>query len=803
MPKSDKIFLYVFGVNFMSDKIFHIGVMIGNVHTQHPTELIRGICEAAKSENVNITFFVGAQGNALDFWNGDANDLSAYNYQFNSLYDYSLIAGLDALIISYGTLCIYLDKDDREAFAAKYRSVPLVILEEYDEKFVDSFIISDNYTSMMTIVEHLLSDHGYKKILYLSGPKNNTDSNERERAYRDAMKNHNLTVNDSMIEYGDYSSDVDDLVETLLNNNPDAEAIVSANDEMAVSIYRVLNKRGIKPGKDIAVTGYDDVEFAQRMDPPLTTANQDGLDMGYRALKCAVSLCNNPAPVKMKLPAKFLQRQSCGCKARHAKEEWGLTDLLDTIESSTDIEKIEKAVSLAASGSYYSIASEEARENGRDYFRNLIEMLFAMCEKGESMADKELLETALFKIQTLCTKDGNGALDFTGFLRSFHQVMQVFMKRINNTEMLLQLGLVLEMTDTYITSFTMRNQENRIMMLLNKSWAAPATIQYMIEKVDDENAFNRLAIENAVNQGARTAYIYLLEKPLKCDRKEKFVCPDKLELVAEYAGGNVKVFDKEERPVITKEEGFVSRYPSSPKHTFVAFMLFAKTYQYGLMLCEIDASSIGILYSTALQISTAKAYMQISKLENETKQQLYLTLKELKDKNQVLSFVSETDPLTGLYNRRGFMENAVKEVNSHLGQTAVIFFSDLDHLKEINDVYGHADGDFALENAAKLLKDTMFGFKKDSVVCGRIGGDEFISFMILENESEADKVINTLKDNFAKFNAFCEKPYYIEFSTGSVCFTCSEDYSVSDLTSKADACLYEAKKYRRASIKKN
>ena len=101
------------------EKIYHIGVMIGNVHTQHPMELIRGICEAAKTENVNISFFVGAQGNALDFWKGDANELSAYNYQYNSLYDYSLIAGLDAIIISYGTLCIYLDRDDREAFASK------------------------------------------------------------------------------------------------------------------------------------------------------------------------------------------------------------------------------------------------------------------------------------------------------------------------------------------------------------------------------------------------------------------------------------------------------------------------------------------------------------------------------------------------------------------------------------------------------------------------------------------------------------------------------------------------------------
>ena len=121
--------------------------------------------------------------------------------QYNSLYDYSLIAGLDAIIISYGTLCIYLDKDDREAFASKYRSVPLVILEEYDEDSPDSFIISDNYGSMYNIVDHLISFHGYKKILYLSGPKNNTDSNDigHKAAVFFSDLDHLKQINDELI----------------------------------------------------------------------------------------------------------------------------------------------------------------------------------------------------------------------------------------------------------------------------------------------------------------------------------------------------------------------------------------------------------------------------------------------------------------------------------------------------------------------------------------------------------------------------------------------------------------------------
>ncbi|MCR5283661.1 MAG: GGDEF domain-containing protein [Lachnospiraceae bacterium] len=785
------------------EKIFQIGVLIGNVHTQHPMELIRGICEAAKGENVNITFFVGVQGNALDFWSRDVdeNDLSSYNYQYNSLYDYSLIAGLDAIIISYGTLCIYLDRDNREEFVSKFRSVPLVILEEYDEEATDSFLISDNYGSMYMIVEHLVSVHQYKKILYLSGPKNNTDSNEREHAYRDVMQKYGLQIEAGMVEYGDYSAEVDELVERLLDHNPDAEAIVCANDEMASSVYCVCKKRGIRPGSDLAVTGYDDVDFAKRMDPPLTTANQDGLDMGFRALKCAVSLCRDPRPVKMKLPARFLQRQSCGCRDRHSDAAGGLEAVLNRIEGAEDAEGIRAAVFNAAESSFQSIASDQSLDHGREYFSIMIEMLIRQIVDG-NLTEKEMTDRALAQIQALCEKEGAVALEFTGFTSCFHELILFFMQKTEDHELILRFEKVLQVTDNYVTAYLMRSSEERITMLLKRSWTAPATIQYMIEKVDDENAFHRLALENTISQGAKSAYLYLAPEPIRYDRNKNFSCPEKLELAAEYSDGTMKLYDLGNRPIVTQKDGLSSHYPSTPEHTYVAFMLFAKAFQYGIMLCEIEASSIGLLYGVALQISTAKAYMQISRQENEAKQQLYETLKELSDKNKVLGFISETDALTGLYNRRGFMERAMKEVVAHAGSRAVLFFSDLDHLKQINDDFGHTDGDFALENASAILKETVCSFREDGTVCGRIGGDEFISLMICETDRDAEAVMERLKEKIREFNEHCDKPYYVEFSTGCHLFTCSENYSVAELAGESDAALYEAKKKRRVSIVK-
>ncbi|MBR4759770.1 MAG: substrate-binding domain-containing protein, partial [Lachnospiraceae bacterium] len=530
------------------EKNYHIGVLIGNVHTQHPMELIEGICEAARDENVHVTFFVGAQGNALDYWNGTDNELFAYNYQYNSFYDYSLIAGLDAMIISYGTLCIYLDRDDRDAFASKFRSVPLVILEEYGEDSCDSFMISDNYSGMHAVMEHLMGDHGYRKILYLSGPKNNTDSNEREKAYRDVMADYGAEVTDSMVEYGDYSAEVDALVERLLDQHPDAEAMVAANDEMASSIYRVCQKRGLIVGKDLAVTGYDDVQFAQRMDPPLTTVNQDGLVMGYRALKCAVGLCKDPTPVKMKIPAQFLNRCSCGCRTDVSDTADGLEECFARMEGADEKERKEllsQVADISARNSFESIASEKDLASGKEYYQNLIDLIERIAAEDPEKGDEQnAIDEAVSILQKLCENQGNGALDFSGLTRNFHRLMNCYLQKTQYTKAQALYGLILQASDTYLQSYVMRSGEEKINLLLNRSWTGPATILYMIEKVDQEEAFYQLALDNIISQGAKSAYLYLLPEPLNCDRSSEFTCPEKMLLAAKYADGQMQTYEK-------------------------------------------------------------------------------------------------------------------------------------------------------------------------------------------------------------------------------------------------------------------
>ena len=205
------------------------------------------------------------------------------------------------------------------------------------------------------------------------------------------------------------------------------------------------------------------------------------------------------------------------------------------------------------------------------------------------------------------------------------------------------------------------------------------------------------------------------------------------------------------------------------------------------------------IFGLSLQISTAQTFLQLHKKEAATKKKLYDTLKTLEDKNKVLSFISANDQLTGLYNRRGFMEHVIDETRENEGSTAILFFSDLDHLKEINDVFGHSEGDYALLHAAEILQNTFrsIGF------AGRLGGDEFVSMVVSNDQEITEKILKKLKQATAELNGISGKPYYIEFSTGYVRFTCSPETSISDMINAADEALYEAKQSRRKSIRRD
>ena len=163
----------------------------------------------------------------------------------------------------------------------------------------------------------------------------------------------------------------------------------------------------------------------------------------------------------------------------------------------------------------------------------------------------------------------------------------------------------------------------------------------------------------------------------------------------------------------------------------------------------------------------------------------------LKDKNEILNFISTNDQLTGLYNRRGFIANSEKKLDDPVNQdkVAVICYADMDNLKKINDKYRHDDGDFALCTIAEILRESF----RDSDVIGRFGGDEFVTLAITGADIDVDKLKARIDTVTKRLNEQAGKPYPIEMSTGIFKFTITGKIDIYEILNNADELLYQEK----------
>jgi diguanylate cyclase (GGDEF)-like protein len=155
--------------------------------------------------------------------------------------------------------------------------------------------------------------------------------------------------------------------------------------------------------------------------------------------------------------------------------------------------------------------------------------------------------------------------------------------------------------------------------------------------------------------------------------------------------------------------------------------------------------------------------------------------------------LSETDDLTGAYNRRGFVEAASEKLKLAVdaGRTPALFFIDLNDLKRINDTLGHAEGDRAIGDAVKILRSTF----RSSDVVARLGGDEFV-VLATDPGAHADVLRDRLRAAVGQFNEDAGREFRLSMSVGVAEYDPVTQPALQSLLGEADKRMYEAKAER-------
>src|SRR5467141_3150623 len=152
-----------------------------------------------------------------------------------------------------------------------------------------------------------------------------------------------------------------------------------------------------------------------------------------------------------------------------------------------------------------------------------------------------------------------------------------------------------------------------------------------------------------------------------------------------------------------------------------------------------------------------------------------------------------TDELTGLYNRRGFMAMAERQMRlgRRTGRGMLLFVMDVDRMKHINDSFGHSEGDRALKRTADALEETF----RDSDVVARLGGDEF-AVLAIEASGHSEAALKTRLFECLRAIGAEQPGYEISLSFGVARFDPSNSTSIGELMVKADQAMYERKRRR-------
>ena len=193
---------------------------------------------------------------------------------------------------------------------------PVVLMHQSSPEALDIPVVTiDNFSGAFQIVDHLITTHNRKRIVFLRGPENNEDSEARELGYRQALKKHGITADPALVTRGGFESEIAfNAVKDLLARNIRFDAVFTGDDDSAIGVLEALKQAGLRVPDDVAVAGFDDSIFARLLSPALTTVKAPIEEVGREAVRQLMRLIHGgEAQPVTTIPIEVVVRRSCGC----------------------------------------------------------------------------------------------------------------------------------------------------------------------------------------------------------------------------------------------------------------------------------------------------------------------------------------------------------------------------------------------------------------------------------------------------------------------------------------------------------
>ncbi len=285
---------------------WRIGLLVDWLEDEYQNKVLSGVDAEAQANDVSLFCFTG----------GVLRSPFRFGARRNFIYEIAGPECVDGLVIMSGTLGNFIGPNKLARYCERFRPLPMCSVGVALAGIPS--VLVDNAKGMRDAIAHLIVVHGYRRVAFIRGPGVNEEAEERYRVYREVLAEHGLPFSPSLVSLGNFqaSSGIEAIRLMLDERKVAFDAVVAANDFMALGAIDALMARGLRVPEDVAVVGFDDIREGRFSPAPLTTVRQPLDRQGKQALELVLAqLEGEHIEEHILLHTELVRRQSCGCSS--------------------------------------------------------------------------------------------------------------------------------------------------------------------------------------------------------------------------------------------------------------------------------------------------------------------------------------------------------------------------------------------------------------------------------------------------------------------------------------------------------
>lgn len=756
-----------------------IGVIIDTLDGEYQRRITENLLRGAVNHDVQLSFFVGSDMEASSLI--QEPDRTIFNLMSPGI--------LDGVLMVPEIKIHRMEKEELENYLHPLKNLPVVCIGT-DMSSVHSVVLN-NRKATEEVLSHVSKDVAPEDICYISGPLNNSEAVERKEAWLDLLRSNGLDESDRNTYEGDFhkASGADAVDAFIEANGRIPGGIVAANDEMAVGAYRRLAALGYHIPLDVILAGFDNIQLATDVFPPITTYNQPIYQLCIKALDALVGLCDGRiTPGKDLLEGELVVREFLGYLQlsdrihgdRGEQQQETIASIADErIPAMLNSQILEPFTALLGQ---YILPTDTAQNKLDAYSKELLADLAK--DIGNETPEEYCFVTALSSLISHAIITEGRHANFNRFMEGLNRLLQP----ITDDPMLSgRIDKVLLNCSQMIVSGnrwqeTYRFQTFRDMIITSRRMQSCLNTATTYEEV------HKILETYLPAYNISECYMIQYKRPVVHDRIGSLPYPTMADMTFGIRDGH-----------LLKPQSFVlhnmlpTEYLYDDRDTPLVYMaLVMDNLYFGYIVFSMDAGDMTMYEGIRSRISQTFKRLQMTMKRLEAEKALKNVLRELENSNELLRRQSVRDDLTGLYNRRGFYTEGsdyfTKAVKNK--ESLYLIYGDINDLKGINDNFGHDEGDYAI----RIVGDALSACLGEEAIVARMSGDEFTALVKdVADESVMEDYINSIDQVLESVTIRNLKPFDVTISLGYSAYDDEKLQTMDDLMRQADSSLYRAK----------